>query len=293
MDLINNLGTLYIVATPIGNLGDMSFRALETLQSVDLIAAEDTRRSAGLLTHYGIKTRTLSLHDHNEQTRSVELMKFLSEGSSVALISDAGTPLVSDPGYCLVKMAREHGIMVIAIPGPCAAILGLVVSGMPTDRFIFEGFLPVKAGKRKKRLQVLCDETRTLVLYESVHRIMRLLNDLITVFGDERLVSIGRELTKTFETTYVGSLSSVRDRLLHKTVEQKGEFVLVLQGCSQEKRKDHEEARRVLSILLRECSVKQAVHLACQITEESRKMLYPLALELERELEQDLPEKRK
>jgi 16S rRNA (cytidine1402-2'-O)-methyltransferase len=273
------VGKLYIVATPIGNLADITLRALEVLKQVDVIAAEDTRHSGRLLSHYGVGTSVLSLHNYNEQARSEQIIGRLLKGESVALISDAGTPLVSDPGYRLVSLAHENAVEVVPIPGACAAIAGLVTSGMPTDRFVFEGFLPAKGEKRKQRLLRLADESRTIILYESVHRIMNLLDLMVEVFTEDRPLSIARELTKNFETIYFGTAASVRERLTQASSEQRGEFVVVVQGVAQKKTDDDDqEARRVLTILLEELPLKQSVKLAVEITGGRRKALYQLAL---------------
>ena len=193
-------GCFYIVATPIGNLGDITYRAIDVLKSVDIIAAEDTRHSLGLLAHYGINTALISLHQHNEQQRVDELLSLLQAGKSVALISDAGTPLISDPGERLIRALHQHQIPVTSIPGPCAAINGLVVSGLPCSRFVFEGFLPVKKSARRERIAELVPEIRTIIFYEAPHRIIDLLELLIEFFGPNRLAAIAREMTKTFET---------------------------------------------------------------------------------------------
>ncbi len=276
-------GKLYIVATPIGNLSDITLRALEVLKAVDVIAAEDTRHSGRLLAHYGIDTAVFSLHDFNEQVRSEKIIARLLKGDSVALISDAGTPLISDPGYRLVSLAHENAIDVVPIPGACAAIAGLVASGMPTDRFVFEGFLPAKGEKRKQRLECLATESRTIILYESVHRITNLLDLLLETFGEDRPLSVARELTKKFETLYFGLVSSVRARLQQASSEQRGEFVVVVHGTLQKQDEDHAQLERTLKILLKELTLKQAVNLAVEITGVRRKILYQLALALKDE----------
>ena len=194
--------TLYIVSTPIGNLGDMSPRAVETLQAVDLIAAEDTRHSSRLMQHFDIKTQMWALHDHNERSQADRILQRLEEGENIALISDAGTPLISDPGYHLVRIIREAGYSVVPVPGACAFVAALSASGLPTDRFIFEGFLPAKTKARRERLDNVVEEPRTLVYYESPHRLTDTLADMLAVFGSDRYVVMARELTKTFETIH-------------------------------------------------------------------------------------------
>ncbi|MFC1557538.1 16S rRNA (cytidine(1402)-2'-O)-methyltransferase [candidate division KSB1 bacterium] len=219
-------GTLYVVSTPIGNLGDITYRAVEVLKNVDVIAAEDTRRASILTRHYGIDTPRRSFHDYNAGKRIPEFADRLSNGEEVALISDAGTPGVSDPGYLLIKHCIDTGITVVSIPGPTALIAAFVVSGLPTERFVFEGFLPVKKG-RKTRIKALADEARTIVLYESPHRLRRTLSDLLETLGD-RKVTVAREMTKLYEEIYRTSLSDAVERYRNK--KPKGEFVLVLEG---------------------------------------------------------------
>src|SRR5580658_9562550 len=199
---IEATGRLYVVATPIGNLGDLSVRAREILQTVSLIAAEDTRHTGVLLKHFGIQTPQLSLHDHNELQRSGDIIQRLREGASVALVSDAGTPAISDPGFEVVRAVAEAGLEIIAIPGPCAAIAALSMSALPTDRFCFEGFLPARGAARRKRLQSLAAEQRTLVMYEAPHRVREMLEDCAAVFGGERRAAVAREITKMHETSY-------------------------------------------------------------------------------------------
>jgi len=223
---INHFGALYIVATPIGNISDWSERAVNTLQSVDCIAAEDTRHSLPLLQHFSIKTPLISLHEHNERERVKEIMSRLQQGQSIALISDAGTPLISDPGYSLVSEARQWGVKVIPIPGACAAIAALSASGLPANRFCFEGFLPHKKG-RQTLLKQLALEERTIILYESPHRLVKTLEQIREFFG-ERIVSVSRELTKMHEETFTASVSEVLTHFQSKEV--KGEIVIVIDG---------------------------------------------------------------
>jgi 16S rRNA (cytidine1402-2'-O)-methyltransferase len=272
------LAELYVVATPIGNLNDITLRALEVLKAVDWIAAEDTRHSQRLLNHFGIKQRLLSLHEFNENKRAAEIIKRVEDGQSVALISDAGTPLISDPGYPLIAKAQAKKIKVVPIPGPCAAISALSVSGLPTHQFVFEGFLPPKGEKRVKRLKMLTDETRTMIFYEARHRIVNLLELLVEVFGGERQACLARELTKTFETIFQATLKEIAS-FLDNPDQQKGEFVVIVAGI--EKREESMvEADKVLTILLAEVSVKQAVKVAQKLTGISRQTLYGRALEL-------------
>jgi 16S rRNA (cytidine1402-2'-O)-methyltransferase len=224
-------GTLYVVATPIGNLGDLTPRAREVLASVALIAAEDTRHTRQLLQTCGIGTALTSLHEHNEAQKSAELVARLAQGDSIALVSDAGTPLVSDPGFDLVASAREQGIAVVAIPGACAAIAALSIAGLPTNRFVFEGFLPAKAAARGERLAQLANEERTLIFYEAPHRLAEVLRDMTHAFGAERRASISRELTKRFETTYTGTLSELGTAAERDGDMARGEIVIIVSGA--------------------------------------------------------------
>lgn len=274
-------GTLYVVATPIGNLADMSQRAVETLQMVDLIAAEDTRHSLPLLQQFGIATPMQSCHEHNEAQISDRLVEQLHNGRNLALISDAGTPLVSDPGYLLIRKAAEQDIPVVPIPGPSALIAALSVSGLPTDRFRFEGFLPSKANARRERLQSLSDQTVTLVFYESSHRIRACLHDMVEAFGGEREAVVARELTKRFEQIERGPLGHLVEWSVADANRQKGEFVVMVHGAEATTAVDEAETRRVLAILLQSLSVKQAAAVAAEITGQRKNALYQLALELE------------
>ena len=230
-------GTLYIVSTPIGNLEDITLRALRLLQNVDLIAAEDTRRTAKLLSQYNIDTTTISYHDHNKERRTPSLLNRLRSGSTVAIVSDAGTPGISDPCYYLVSRAIAEGVPIVIVPGPSAAISALVVSGLPTDRFVFEGFLPTKEGRCRTRLRELASERRTLVLFESPHRLVRNLRLMFELFGNRR-VAVARELTKRFEEIHRGALSEVIEHYTRSS--PKGEFVLIVEGASAENGKDIE-----------------------------------------------------
>ena len=267
-------GTLFVVATPIGNLGDFGKRAQETLRSVAAICAEDTRRSGQLLAHFGIGTPLLALHEHNEQQLAQRLVARLLAGDSLALVSDAGTPLVSDPGYRLVQAARAAGIRVSPVPGPCALIAALSVAGLPSDRFAFEGFLPAKASARRERLAALAGETRTLVFYESAHRIEESLADLCAAFGGERPAVLARELTKLFETVLDGTLANLQSRVQADPDQRKGEFVLVVQGMGEDADAKLAEGRRVHAILARQLPPSAAAKLAAEITGAPRKALY-------------------
>lgn len=270
--------SLYIVATPIGNLRDFSVRAIETLQNVNQIAAEDTRHSRKLLEHFGINTPLLSLHKHNEAARSKFLLKCLEKNQSIALICDAGTPLVSDPGRCLVELARKQGIPVIPIPGPCALTTALSVSGLVCDQFIFEGFLPAKSVSRQKKLKDLLYETRTLVFYEAPHRIQALIDDMLTIFGPERYVVVARELTKTYETIHGDNLAQLKTWLNSDKDQQRGEFVVLVKGAKLCATPAEIEIERILQLLLKELPIKQAITLAAKITLEKKNKLYALAL---------------
>lgn len=272
-------GTLYVVATPIGHLDDMTPRAIETLQHVDLIAAEDTRHSGKLLAHVGVNTSMVSLHDHNEDTRSDELIRRLQTGESIALISDAGTPLISDPGYSLVSKARANGLAVSPIPGASALIAALSVAGLPTDRFAFEGFLPAKSVARTQRLATLACESRTLVFYVSRHQAGKQLADCIVAFGADRPATLARELTKLHESVTHGSLAELQNFWLAHPDQQKGELVLVVAGAAQQ-RPESGELEEVLRTLLEEVGAKQAARLAVKLTGCSRNEAYRAALAL-------------
>jgi len=274
-------GTLYVVATPIGNRQDISERAIEVLQSVDLIAAEDTRHSMRLLSGLGITTRLVSFHDFSDRERLRSLLDELHKQRSVALISDAGTPGISDPGYELVSLARNDGVTVVPIPGPSAVIAALSVSGLPSDRFVFEGFLPARSQARKSHLEALQNEPRTLVFYESPHRILDCLEDLLDVMGPDRDLFIARELTKKFETSHLASITECLARLQEDAVQRKGEFVLVLAGKSKDSQKQTQlrEGLRVLQLLASELPLTRAARLAAQITGAPKNALYRSALQ--------------
>ena len=278
-----NPAALFLVATPIGNLGDISSRALETLKSVDLIAAEDTRHSKRLLQHFAINTRLIACHEHNEEQQAPALIERLLKGQSIALISDAGTPLVSDPGYRLVQAALEHNIRVVPVPGPCAAIAALSASGLPTDRFVFEGFPPARQGARLNYLQALKSEQRTLVFYVSCHRITDTLEDMVTVFGGHRHAVLARELTKTFETIRKAALSELNQWVETDENQQKGEIVMLVEGAPEHGDEERRLLDRLLPVLVDELPVKQAAKIASKVTGLHKNDLYRLALGLKQE----------
>jgi len=276
-------GTLYIVATPIGNLDDLSARATKVLAGVDVVAAEDTRHSGRLLSHLGLQKRLIALHDHNEKDRAAGLLAELAAGRDVALISDAGTPLISDPGYVLVREARASGFSVSPIPGACALVAALSAAGLPTDRFLFVGFLPAKRSGRRSGLESLANEVATLVFYESPHRILESLRDIGEVLGAGREVVLGREITKTFETFYSGSVGEVLAELEQDAHGTRGEFVVMVRGA--EARPGNSEATtmdvdRVLTVLLAELPVKKVAKMAAELTGLSKNELYQRALAL-------------
>ncbi|MEK0360820.1 16S rRNA (cytidine(1402)-2'-O)-methyltransferase [Pseudomonas sp. CBC3] len=274
-------GTLYVVATPIGNLEDISARALRVLNEVALIAAEDTRHSARLLQHFGISTPLAACHEHNERDEGGRFIKRLLAGENVALISDAGTPLISDPGYHLVRQARAVGIRVVPLPGACALVAALSAAGLPSDRFIFEGFLPAKQVARRTRLELLREEPRTLIFYEAPHRILDSLTDMEEVFGPERPAVLGRELTKTFETLKGLPLAELRVWVASDSNQQRGECVLVVGGWQAPQGEEAIDANalRVLRLLLAELPVKRAAAVAAEITGARKNVLYQLALQ--------------
>lgn len=274
------IGTLYVVATPIGNLKDITQRAIDILKQVDRIAAEDTRHSAPLLKHYCIDKPILCLHDFNEQERLAVIIDYLEAGESIALISDAGTPLISDPGFQLVRKAKAFHLPVVPIPGPCAAITALSVAGLPTDRFTFEGFLPAKAESCKNRLNLLRYETRTMIFYEAPHRLETLLQSLEEVFGLERQVCVARELTKLYESIITGTLQEVMAYYASHPTEIRGEIVILVAGLVKDEMVRREVIpEEALDILMQELPLKQAVTLASKITGERKNVLYELALQ--------------
>ncbi|BBT15180.1 ribosomal RNA small subunit methyltransferase I [Metapseudomonas otitidis] len=274
-------GKLYVVATPIGNLDDISPRALRTLREVALIAAEDTRHSIRLLQHFGITTALAACHDHNEREQGGRFVARLLAGDDVALISDAGTPLISDPGYHLVRQVRAAGIEVVPVPGPSALIAALSAAGLPSDRFIFEGFLPAKAAARRGRLELLKEEPRTLIFYEAPHRVLESVQDMASLFGKDRHAVLARELTKTFETLKGAPLGELAEWIAADSNQQRGECVLLVTGWQAPEGEDaiSGEALRVLDLLLGELPVKRAAALAAEITGVRKNLLYQAALE--------------
>jgi len=268
--------TLFVVATPIGNLTDMSLRAIEVLKQVELIAAEDTRQTQRLLNHYGITTRLIAYHDFSDQSASQRILQRLNQGESVALVSDAGTPLISDPGYGLVAAARSHGLNVIPIPGASALIAALSVAGLPTDRFSFEGFLPAKAGPRGKRLMALATEQRTMIFYEAPHRINAMLQSCASHFESSRQVFLGRELTKIFEQHFRGTLASALTWLAEDENHMKGEFVVVIAGGDEAAWEEArlEKAEGLVAELRNEMSMKKAVAFTSTFLGLSKNELY-------------------
>lgn len=279
-DAVNSsAGVLFVVATPIGNLEDISARALRVLREVSLIAAEDTRHSARLMQHFGIATPLAACHEHNERDEGGRFIGRLLAGEDVALISDAGTPLISDPGYHLVRQARAAGVRVVPVPGACALVAALSAAGLPSDRFIFEGFLPAKQAARRARLEHLREEPRTLIFYEAPHRILECLQDLEAVFGESRSALLGRELTKTFETLKDLPLAELRAWVEADSNQRRGECVLVVGGWqAPEDGAVSSEALRVLDLLLAEIPLKRAAAMAAEITGVRKNLLYQVAL---------------
>lgn len=271
--------TLYLVATPIGNLDDITQRAINVLEQVDFIAAEDTRHSQRLLSHLGIKTKLLAYHEHNEDYITSKFLDELEAGKSIAVISDAGTPLISDPGYRLVSQAHDRNLRVIPIPGVCAAIAALSAAGLATDSFLFEGFPPAKQGARLQFFEQFSRSKQTLIFYVSCHRILETLQDMQTIFGAERRVSFAREMTKTFETIKRMNLATLIEWVEIDANQRKGEIVLVVEG-NKEEVVDTQLSDKYLSILLAELPVKQAVALIVKMTGENKNDLYKRALEL-------------
>jgi 16S rRNA (cytidine1402-2'-O)-methyltransferase len=275
-------GKLYVVATPIGNLADFSYRAIEILQQVDLIAAEDTRHVKMLLSHYGITNKLISLHQHNEEYASSSLVEKMQQGLSIALVSDAGTPLLSDPGMPLVKLAKESGIEVSPIPGACALIAALSASGLPVTRFCFEGFIPRTSSARKSFFTERLNLESTWVFYESCHRILATLEDMATVLPLERQIVIAREMTKLHETIIKDQLAAMLERVKADANMQRGELVVIVEGAAIDKKSQliSSEQTQLLKILLKQCSVKTSVAMAVEITGGNKKVLYQAALEL-------------
>lgn len=279
------VGTLYVVATPIGNLDDITARALRTLREVKLIAAEDTRHSLRLLQHFGIATPLAACHEHNERDEGGRFLTRLLAGDDVALISDAGTPLISDPGFHLVRAARAAGVRVVPVPGACALIAALSAAGLPSDRFSFEGFLPAKSVGRRSRLDAVSEDPRTLIFYEAPHRILESIADMRDVFGAERIAVLGRELTKTFETLKGAALGELHDWVAADSNQQRGECVLLVSGWQAPEGDEavSGEALRVLDLLLGEMPLKRAAALAAEITGVRKNLLYQVALERQKD----------
>ena len=267
-------GTLHVVATPIGNLGDISARALEILRTVAAVCAEDTRHTRQLLAHFGIERPLLALHQHNEDAQAAQLVARLLGGDSLALVSDAGTPLVSDPGYRLVRAARAAGVRVSPVPGACAAIAALSVAGLASDRFVFEGFLPAKASARRERLARLAAEPRTLIFYESAHRIGEALVDLVAAFGEARPAVLARELTKLFETVLDGSLAELLAQVRADSNQRRGEFVVIVEGAADDAEAKLIEGRRLYALLGEHLPPSTAARLAAELSGAPRKALY-------------------
>lgn len=276
------MSTCYVVATPIGNIEDWSPRAIETLKTVDLIFAEDTRHSAKLMQLFNIATPMRSLHDHNETDRIDEILNLLNDDKTIAIISDAGTPLISDPGFKVVRALREKAQTIIPIPGVSALITALSVSGIATDRFSFEGFLPAKSSGRKSKMDTLRKDPRTLIFYESSHRIIEMLKDAISVFGEDRYAFIGREMTKRYESYISNTLKELLTYYQTHSDEQRGEYVVVIEGSTDDT--EHTEGvdlNELLAILLAELPLKQAVSIAMKITKLSKNHIYQTALTIQ------------
>jgi len=282
--VINNHGLLYVVATPIGNLGDVTLRALEILKMVDAIAAEDTRHTSGLLSHFGISKKLIAVHEHNEHQSATKLLLLLQAGENIALVTDAGTPGISDPGAVVVNLVRKAGIKVVPIPGVSAVITALSASGITKNGFLFHGFLPASGAARRKALEILKAHTVTLVFYEAPHRILESIVDMAKILGGERRVTFMRELTKTFETIYSCNLQDAATWLLADANQQRGEFVLLVEAAEVKVADEmHEETLRILTLLMAELPLKQAVSLAVEITREKKNDLYEFALTLKNE----------
>lgn len=270
-------GTLYVVATPIGNLRDLSPRATDILGSVTLIAAEDTRHTRQLLQLFGIDTRLTALHEHNEAHKANALLEAVQRGDSLAIVSDAGTPLISDPGFNLIAAARRLSLPVIAIPGACAAVAALSIAGLPTDRFAFEGFLAAKSAARRAQLEALSAESRTLLFYEAPHRIAETLHDMVAVLGGGRAASVSRELTKRFETTYRGTLTELAQQAMQDADMARGELVIVVAGAASEREATPVDVQKILRVLASELAPAQAAKLTAKITGRGRAELYEMA----------------
>ncbi len=272
-------GVLFVVATPIGNLGDISARAIDCLKSVDVIACEDTRTSGKLLNHFNISTKTIAYHDHNAEAQTEQLIALLKQGHHIALISDAGTPLISDPGFRLVKACHENTIKVSPIVGACAAMGALSVAGLPSDKFLFFGFLPAKVTARQSQLQELKSLPMTLIFYEAPHRIVECLDDMATIFGANRQATLCREITKTFETIYLDTLGNLKDFVKNDSNQQKGEIVLVVAGFKKLTQEINEHDALLLT-LAKELPIKKVASIASELTGVKKNALYDRLLEL-------------
>ena len=280
------MGILYVVATPIGNLQDITLRALDTLKVVDAIAAEDTRHTSGLLSHFGISKKLIAVHEHNEHQSAEKLLQQLNAGESIALVTDAGTPGISDPGAVVVDLVRKAGVKVVPVPGVSAVITALSASGIMQNGFLFHGFLPASGAARRKALEALKTQEVTLVFYEAPHRIVDSIADMCAVLGAERRITFARELTKTFETIYSCALSEAEAWLESDTNQQRGEFVLLVEVAAIKDTEElPEETVRILKLLLAELPLKQAVKLATEITHEKKNVLYEFALQLKQQSE--------
>lgn len=277
----SSFGTLYVVATPIGNLGDVSDRMRHILAQVNRIAAEDTRRTKQLLSHIGVDTPCFSMHDYNERQKIDWVVQLLENGESIALVSDAGTPLISDPGYPLVSALREKQMRVVSVPGPCALITALSIAGLPSDRFVFEGFLPAKSAGRIARFKAVLDETATIIIYESSHRIMACLADIRETYGETRQVVIARELTKTFETVISGNASEILAVLESDHHQTKGEFVVMIAGAAKKKDELSSEVKLLAEKLSEYLPKKQAARISAEIHNEKKNAIYQHLLTLE------------
>ncbi len=271
--------TLYVVSTPIGNLGDITYRALEVLKNVDLIAAEDTRHTAIMLQHFLIKAHFTTLYDYNEKQKTTQLLKKLQEGQSIALVSNAGTPLINDPGYHLVRRCHESSIRVVPIPGACAASTALCASGIASDRFCYEGFLPKKSQARKNRMKVLAEESRTLIFYESTHRLVASLEDMVTIWGPKRYVVLARELTKTWESIYGLPVGALVLWVKEDDIRRRGEIVLIVTGYKRQENELPRNALRALSLLQNEMPLKRAAMIVATIYGIKKNALYKRILE--------------
>jgi 16S rRNA (cytidine1402-2'-O)-methyltransferase len=283
---LHPVGILYVVATPIGNLQDITLRALDVLKTVDVIAAEDTRHTSGLLSHFGIVKKLIAVHEHNEHQSAEKLLLQLNSGQNIALVTDAGTPGISDPGAVVVDLVRKSGVKVVPIPGASAVIAALSASGIAQNGFLFHGFLPASGAARRKVLETLKSQVVTLVFYEAPHRIIDSIVDMSAVLGAERRITFARELTKTFETIYSCDLGEAEAWLQADANQQRGEFVLLVEAAAiKEAEEIPEEAVRVLKLLLAELPLKQAVKLATEITHEKKNVLYEFALQLKQQSE--------